>query len=232
MPFNSLAQEPQESTQQSQKCSKCSKDTSLDELKVKLKNEMGIETKYLSNDGVAKIENKALSKNNDFKKLLKKLKKEGYKEVNLDGKSLLFENATIDKGLTKSDLSFVYGGLKDKAGNVVIYTLGYSSATDEFFQFTVEKIPPKAEAKDDIDVLIQNNNNDFMVYGKDYNNTEGDVSTQGFTWNGKAFACGMAGVVACIQFCLVYTLLNPIAGTVCDVACAVAMTAVCSVNGD
>lgn len=59
-------------------------------------------------------------------------------------------------------------------------------------------------------------------------NSGSEIGTMGFTFNGKSFACSMAGLVACSSYCIFWGLVNPLAGLTCEIACGTAMAAACA----
>ncbi|WP_039073598.1 MULTISPECIES: putative immunity/bacteriocin fusion bifunctional protein [Bacillus] len=78
---------------------------------------------------------------------------------------------------------------------------------------------------DELDVLIQDNDNSFKIYGENSDNLqEGDFHS---VW-GKNFACGALGLLTCVNYCGVVGLINAPAGFTCGVVCDVAMIAACA----
>ncbi|MCY8517504.1 putative immunity/bacteriocin fusion bifunctional protein [Bacillus atrophaeus] len=212
-----------------QECQTCSKGSDKAKLIKEIKDVYNIDVETLSNKGVKEVEQLAAEKSDKFKDTIDKYKDLGYKKVDLKDKSLLYKNAQIDKDGTKSDLEFVYGVYKNEKGDVITYTLGYAKETKKFFNFSVLKVPHNSKNQDDVTVLIQKNDSNFKVFGKDNAvSSPGQMSTQGFSWSGKSFACGMLGVLACINYCGVVTLAFPPAGVACDVVCGAAMAAACA----
>ncbi|MBK4204198.1 hypothetical protein EGI09_09760 [Bacillus subtilis] len=211
-------------------CTTCSKERDREQIIEEIKDVYNIETEVLSEQEVKNVEQIALDKKEPFKKYIEEYKNARYKKVDLKDKSLLFKGAQIDKEGTKSDLEFVYGAYKNEEGDSIIYTLGYSKETKEFFNFSLLGIPKDFSGdSDELDVLIQDNDNSFKIYGKNLDGLqEGDFHTNGFSVWGKNFACGALGLLACVNYCGVIGLINLPAGATCGVVCDLAMIAACA----
>ena len=54
--------------------------------------------------------------------------------------------------------------------------------------------------------------------------------TRDFTFDGAAFACSTAGLIACTTYCLAWYLVGGVPGIVCDAACGLAFAAVCAMG--
>ncbi|MGY8623208.1 putative immunity/bacteriocin fusion bifunctional protein [Bacillus safensis] len=227
MPINALA--IGNGSNDKTECITCSKEKDREQIIKEIKDVYNVETEVLSEKEVKNVEQVALNNKETFKKSIEEYKNAGYKKVNLKDKSLLFKGAQIDKEGTKSDLEFVYGAYKNKEGDSIIYTLGYSKKTKEFFNFSLLEIPKDFSGdSDEIDVLIQDNDNSFEIYGKNLDGQEGDLHTNGFSLWGKNFACGALGLLACTNYCGVIGMVNIPAGVTCGLVCGLAMNAACA----
>lgn len=51
-----------------------------------------------------------------------------------------------------------------------------------------------------------------------------------FHWDGKSFACSLAGLFACGEYCGVWAVVNVGAGATCSGVCGIAWAAVCSLG--
>ncbi|WP_460413832.1 putative immunity/bacteriocin fusion bifunctional protein, partial [Staphylococcus aureus] len=70
-------------------------------------------------------------------------------------------------------------------------------------------------------------NKNYVEYKAEKVDKNRPVTYAGFKWNGKAFACSMAGLYACAHYCGVWAIVNPIAGGVCEAVCGTSFAAGC-----
>ncbi|MFO6497098.1 MULTISPECIES: putative immunity/bacteriocin fusion bifunctional protein [Bacillus] len=211
-------------------CTACTNKKDREQIITEIEDVYNVKTEVLSENEVNNVEQIALDRKENFKKYIEEYKDAGYKKVDLKDKSLLFKGAQIDEEGTISDLEFVYGAYKNDKGDSIIYTLGYSKETEEFFNFSLIGIPKDFSGNyDDLDILIQDHNNSFKVFGKNpHDIQQGEFQLKSFSVWGKNFACGMLGFLACSQYCGAVAMVNVGAGAACELICGAAMTAACS----
>ncbi|GIQ63408.1 hypothetical protein PACILC2_19760 [Paenibacillus cisolokensis] len=59
-------------------------------------------------------------------------------------------------------------------------------------------------------------------------NNSGFITPFDFEFNGRSFACSLTGLFACISYCGIWHLVNPVAGVTCDFLCGGAFAFACS----
>jgi putative immunity protein/bacteriocin len=202
---------------ESNKCN-CSVGTSTSETEVRdqLKAE-GVEiVNTLTDSEKAIINNKIndglLSKGTE----LKEANFEDYKLI--DGSTMYkgFKHVTLN-GYTYEYIAVKYSVYINKAGDKLITQASWIDlATKELLELTLAKIDDKQNVTP---ILIYLNYHEGMNSG---------INSYGFSVWGKNFACSLLGVFTCISYCGIWGLVNPIAGTTCDVLCGVAFAAACS----
>lgn len=160
---------------------------------------------------ISKAENKNAEvkefKNNDIK---------GFKEIKLDKDQSSY--------LISDDGSSLYIKFKayQKEENYILAVSVYNPEKDAITNFFAqEKVVFTGDTVDESNNIIVN----YNIANDDDNG--GEISTLDFKWNGQTFVCGMSGVFLCIQYCGVWTLINPGAGVICDIACGAAFTIAC-----
>lgn len=139
-----------------------------------------------------------------------------YKSINLPSENSSFK--VSDDGGTNYLLFQAY----EYENNYIVTVSTYDAEKGKLNTFTAQKRTinnDKKNTKNEIDTeeLIQ------------YTNSDSDVNTlaKSWEWNGKTFACGMTGLLACIQFCGVWAMVNPGIGIACDIVCNTAMIIAC-----
>lgn len=101
------------------------------------------------------------------------------------------------------------------SGEKLLASFMYDESTGSLLRLDSKKLTLKGELEDFYD---------FSEYNK-------PRLRAAFTFNGKSFACSMAGLVACSSYCFGWGLVNPLAGLTCEGVCGVAMAAACA-TGD
>ncbi|WP_373894738.1 putative immunity/bacteriocin fusion bifunctional protein [Virgibacillus natechei] len=135
----------------------------------------------------------------------------GYEKVSLTPEASSFK-ISDDNGT-----NYLHFQAYEQNNSYIMAVSVYDAEKDKINSFTGERkvINEETNEVSDTEELIQ------------YTGSDGDVSTQDWEWNGKTFACGMAGVLACIQYCGVWTIVHPGAGAACDIVCNTAMVIAC-----
>lgn len=139
----------------------------------------------------------------------------GYEEISLPSKNASFK-ISDDNGT-----NYLLYQAYEKNNSYIMTTSVYDGEKDILTSFTAEKktINNGTKKVSNTETLIQ--------YTASDSDSNGNISTQDWEWNGKTFACGMTGVFACIQYCGVWTLVNPYVGAGCDIVCNAAMVVAC-----
>ncbi|MGG0419795.1 putative immunity/bacteriocin fusion bifunctional protein [Priestia aryabhattai] len=163
---------------------------------------------------------KLLNSKKSIKDELKKQKEKGFKNYTDAKMYMTFNNAHL--GGYDYEKAVVYGTLlQDADGNVLVVSAWADLENNKLIKYEIGKV-------------TNDNPNEFqsLVSYEKSKKVEGDFSASGFKWNGKSFACGMSGVLACITYCgVVGMACGPGAaacGTVCDVVCGSAFAYACS----
>ncbi|WP_229293688.1 putative immunity/bacteriocin fusion bifunctional protein [Staphylococcus ratti] len=155
-------------------------------------------------------------KDKTIKNFENQMKKVGFKEIKLDDKNSKLKY--ISKKAKEKD---VYGFIvntaykNEKTKEIVVSETIYDSYNKKITKFVAGKQKMEKNAKDKI------------LVNKNYIEKK-DSTTYGFTWNGKAFACSMGGLLACAHYCGIWLIVNPIAGGTCQAVCGTAFAAACS----
>lgn len=132
------------------------------------------------------------------------------------------------------DGSAMYSGFK----NVEIdnYTYNYIAVNYKvFFNEDNEEyialaawVDLDAEKVLDITVTHINTYQDISLIFHSNGNNSGLITPFDFEFNGKSFACSLTGLFACISYCGIWHLVNPVAGVTCDILCGGAFSFACS----
>lgn len=195
----------------------------LDNQREKFKNE-NVEITQMNQDEINFLK-KLQSKDSNIKNFENKMQKEGFKEIPLDAKNSKLKYTTNYTNNKKGYGYIVNSAYKNKnTKEIVISETIYDSHNKKITKFVAEKRN------------MDNNKNGKLLVNKNYvdNNSQGNnqdqTATRGFKWNGKSFACSMAGLYACAHYCGVWAVVNPIAGGTCEAVCGTAFAAACSVS--
>lgn len=163
-------------------------------------------------------------KKNEKVSEFKKEKLKGYKQIKLnnDKTSFLVE----DDGGT---LYINFEAYENRKTNSDILTVTvYNPNTDEITNFVGEEKLFNGDSVKKSDMLINYNiAKENVKENADKADKADKITTFSFKWNGKTFACGMSGILLCMQYCGVWALVHPGAGFVCDLACNTAFVIAC-----
>ncbi|HGZ3149566.1 TPA: putative immunity/bacteriocin fusion bifunctional protein [Staphylococcus aureus] len=200
------------------------KSSLLENQKEKLKSK-NIEVTQMTKKEISFLE-QLQNKNEDMQKFEKQMKKEGFKKIKLEDK-----NSKLKYLATEANDKNAYGYIannaykNEKTKEIVVSETIYDNYNKKITKFIAEKrsMTENKEGK----ILINKNYVEYKAEKVDKNRP---VTYAGFKWNGKAFACSMAGLYACAHYCGVWAIVNPIAGGVCEAVCGTAFAAGCSVG--
>lgn len=127
-----------------------------------------------------------------------------------------YEKFVIKDKSSNNDYLFTVNNYNNQKGDEVLVQVIFSENGD-FIQMRAEKIDKygiKTNYLDDNSVV----HNSLKDNG---------YKTNGFSFEGREFDCSDAGLIACISFCFGWGLANIVLGLACDVACGLALNAVC-----
>lgn len=200
------------------------KSSLLENQKEKLKSK-NIEVSQMTKKEISFLE-QLQNKNEDMQKFEKQMKKEEFKKIKLEDK-----NSKLKYLATEANDKNAYGYIannaykNEKTKEIVVSETIYDNYNKKITKFIAEKrsMTENKEGK----ILINKNYVEHKAEKVDKNKP---VAYAGFKWNGKAFACSMAGLYACAHYCGVWAIVNPIAGGVCEAVCGTAFAAGCSVG--
>lgn len=202
-------------------CKTCSlKDVYTEDEMLEELNELGV-TIDETNKEDQKLVKKMVKKQNKMNKEINKLLNKGFKDYK-DAEMFMTFNDTHLGGYDYEEAIVYASLLKDKkTGDLAMVSAWVDTKNEEIIKYTVGTI-----TNDNPEVY-----NELASYEK-AKETEGDFAASGFKWNGKSFACGMSGVLACITYCGVVGMAcgpgAPACGTVCDLVCGAAFAYACS----
>lgn len=182
----------------------------------KIVNEAGIDaTVNILSESEAKTVKKSLRSKFDEIGLSKKLKDDSFKSVKESETTSTILEVKDNKSQTSVCIAlFAY---ENKTGDVVLAQATYNPITGDLLMLDVRKADN-----------VSNEAKPYFSYNEYTEKNESGIQTKGFTFNGKSFQCGVAGVVACIAYCLGWNIVGLIPGLVCDAACGLTMAAVCA----
>lgn len=179
-----------------------------------LEDKMGedIIAEVMNQNDVAKVE-ESLNQVTEYTDFQTYLEQNGFKEVNVDKKETQLKYTLEKSNETVYMISKIYESEDSYIATLVQYN-SYNEQIGVIYGEERDKANP-----DEVKEIISYNDYDEI------NNSE--IGTYDFEWNGKAFACNMTGVFACIQFCGVWHFVNLPAGITCDIACGGAFAIAC-----
>lgn len=197
----------------------CSEDTeNLTKEKVLQKlNEVGvIVNENPPKEDVQKAE-KVLKKEKDYQLALKTLKKDGYKISKDTVDYIQFKNLGLGEFYYENII--VVAGLLQNGDTFANFAAWIDIKNEQIIKYNIIKISENGEWED------------LVSYEKLTENSSG-FSTMGFQTDWGSFTCTMAGLFTCIHYCGIWTLVNPAAGVICDIACGIAFGFACSTSGN
>lgn len=164
----------------------------------------------LSNVNEIDVLNEKLEEGN-FKKVDIPVYQASYKYTNLDVNEAVYMTSEVYENEDKIIVTFAqYNEYNDEIGLFV---------AEEKDKADLEALPVEVVSYVNVDESLEENSEEdggFTTYNS-------------FNFNGKAFACGMTGFLACVQYCAIWGLATgPVGAGVCSAVCNTAFIAACS----
>lgn len=184
--------------------------------------DLEINVEVMEDDEVEKVKNEEnkIQQVNSFKE---SLKDKGFKKMRMKKKDTNLKYwVETEKGAVHSYIVNEVYKNKDK---VVVTQTTYDGQTEEIQQFYANQrsMSDLEQSKD-----LINYKNQIVI--DDVEEDDGINLSSSFKWNGKSFACSMAGVLACGHHCAIWAIIHPIAGGSCTVLCGAAFAIGCSMT--
>lgn len=160
-----------------------------------------------------------LSYINEYGVLHEKIKEQNFKKVDVP----VYETSYKYTNLDANEAVYMTSEVYENEDKIIVTFVQYNEYNDEIGIFIAEE-----RDKTDLNALPVEIIS-YINVDNDFENNKDIMMYKSFNFNGKAFACGMTGFLACVQYCGVWGLATgPVGGGVCSAICNTAFVAACS----
>lgn len=176
-----------------------------------LENGISVEYSQLTNDEV-NADFSMLERTSKGRTLLKDLTSQGYVENQIDNPYNIRLVSKEDSSLITDSIYKFYENVN---GDRIMIQLIIDQTNSQINHVVAQKV-------------VNGSNKSVTIFEESSKTLYTRVKRASFSFNGKSFACSMTGLLTCSSYCVIWGVINTIAGIACEAACGTAMAAVCA----